>query len=185
MLECVFLNAYSYIERPADFSAPERQPLPVKTGNIFRSRPAGLIRLNGEMETIEVGLAETPLGDLQKLGRLKLFEIRAHAAIGSPHVVRKFDLSGEACVLVPGIFEEHRIGELSADRDVLLGEDEVRDLGEAMPSDGIGADDFDVALFDEIADVTRLRVHIGIIRPTRAANRSYPLLSRDGCDSLE
>jgi hypothetical protein len=47
-----------------------------------------------------------------------------------------------------------RIGKLSADRNVLFSENEIRNLSEAMTGREIGADYFDVALPKNIANVS-------------------------------
>ena len=74
----------------------------------------------------------------------------------------KLDLAWEARVVLPCVFEQHRVRELGADRDLLVGENEIRYLGEAVARREIGADDFDVAFFrfEDVADGSwRLIVH--------------------------
>ena len=97
------------------------------------------------MQAIEVSLAKSSLGHFQEAGILQLFEVGSHTTLPRPHVVGELLLAGKAGVVRPGVFQEHGIGELGADAQVLIGEDEVWDLGEAMARDGIGADDLDVA----------------------------------------
>ena len=111
------------------------------------------------MQPVQVGLAEATLLDFQQLRRLKLLKVGPDAAIRGAHVLGQLDLPRKAGVVVPGVLEQHRIGELGANRDVLLGEDEVRDLGEAVARDRIGPDDLDVAFLENIADVARLEFH--------------------------
>lgn len=62
---CVFLDAYSYIERAAKFAALDRPWLPLLNGKICRSGPASFLWLNGEVKAVEVGLAEAALFDFQ------------------------------------------------------------------------------------------------------------------------
>src|SRR5208282_725187 len=130
----------------------------VQTGKYFRSRPAALIAafwLNSEVQPVEIGLTKAALLDLQQLGGLKLLEIGADAAVSGAHIFCKLDLAREAGVIVPCVFEKHGVGELGADGDVFLRENEIRDLGEAVARRGISADNFDVALFENIGDVAR------------------------------
>jgi len=105
------------------------------------------------VQPVQVGLPKAALLDLQQFGRLKLLEVGADAAIGGPHILGELDLPRKAGVIAPGVLKEHRIGELGADGDVLFGEDEIRDLGEAMTRREIGADDLNVALSEDVADV--------------------------------
>jgi len=97
------------------------------------------------MQAIEVGLAKAPLGHFEEAGILQFFEVGSHTAFPCSHVVRELLLAGKAGVIRPGVFQKHGIGELGADTELLIGEDEVRDLGEAMERDGISTDDLDVA----------------------------------------
>ena len=60
---CIFLNAYSYNERPAKFAGQERQHWPVQTGQFGRSGPAIMqlsphfpLSLDREIELVEVRL---------------------------------------------------------------------------------------------------------------------------------
>ena len=59
------MKPYSYIERAVEFAALERRWLPLLNGKICRSGTATLVGLNGEVEAVQVGLAEAPLFDLQ------------------------------------------------------------------------------------------------------------------------
>ena len=73
--------------------------LPVQNGNRCRSRPENIsgqdrrrwtvFGLNGEVQPVEVGLAEAALRDLQQVSRLKFFEIRSDAAVGGAHVLQQ------------------------------------------------------------------------------------------------
>ena len=65
-----------------------------RTGKICRSgqarvaSPAHLpFPLNREVELIQVGFAEAPLGDFEESGVLELFLIGAYAALGRAHIV--------------------------------------------------------------------------------------------------
>ena len=114
---------------------------------------------DSEVEAVQVGLAKTTLGDLQEAAPLQLLQVCTDAAVGGAHVFRKLDLPWKAGVVVPGILEKHRVSELSPDRYIFVGEHEVGDLGEAVPGDGIGTDEFNIAFFEDVANAPWLRVH--------------------------
>ena len=173
----VFLDGYSSIERVEDVAGQERQSFPVQTGNIFRSRPAcdaAGFWLNREMQPVQIGLAEATLLDLQQFRRLQLLEVGANATIGRPHVFCERNLSGEASVIAPRVFEQHRISELGADGNIRVRQNEIRDLSEAVTRRKIGTNDFNVALSEDVANVP-----LGLIfhhcHYTRPATY-YPLL---------
>jgi hypothetical protein len=150
------LDAYSSIERPEDVAAQERQLFPVRTGKYFRSRPAAVIALfglNGQVQSVQIRFAQSSLCDLQQLCGLKLFEVGADAPVGGAHIVCELDLAGKAGVIVPCIFEQHGVRELGANGYVLFCKNEIWDLGEAVTRCKIGAHDFDIALFENVADV--------------------------------
>lgn len=115
--------------------------------------------LHGEVETVEVGLAEAALDDLQQAPLLQFVQVTSHAALARAHVFGELGLTGETSIIAPSVFEQHGVRELGADRNILLGEDEIGHLSEAMPRDRISAYDLDIAVLDEVTDPTRLRVH--------------------------
>jgi len=65
-------------------------------------------------------------------------------------------------------FQEHRIGELRTDRNVGLGENEIRDLREAVPCGRVGTGELYVSLFEDVTYRPRSgKLHNAIIRPFR------------------
>ena len=137
--------------------------------------------LNGEVEAIQVGFAEASLFDLQQLHCFKLLEVGADAALRGSHILGECELAGEACVVVPGIFEQHRVSEFGADRNLLIGENKIRHLGEAVARGEVGADYLDVAVFENVGDVAAAIdiPSMGIIRCVRIAiPAAYPLFAR-------
>ena len=98
------------------------------------------------MQTVEVRLPQTALLNLQKSNIHKLLEVGADAALPCSHVLTELHLAGEACIRIPGVLEQHGVGELGADRQLLVDEQEIRHLREAEARGVVGADDLDVAL---------------------------------------
>ena len=173
ILRCVFL----YREN-GKFAAPERLTLPFQSGKICRSGAASLCILDSEMQPVEVGLAEAPLFDLQQLHGFQLFEIRANAAFGCTHVLCEPNLSGKAGVVIPCVLEKHRVSELSADGDIFFGENEVRDLSEAMTGCKIGTNDFDIAFSENVADLAAIAYSMTILYVAREVlSPAYPRIS--------
>jgi hypothetical protein len=149
-----------------NFSGQERKRFPVKTGKYFRSGPASVrsLRFYSEVEPIEVGLSKSPLSYFEQVSRLKLIEVCSDAAVRGAHIICEFDLAGVTRVVVPGIFKKHRVGELGADGETLLCQNKIWNLGEAVARDRIGANNFNVSLLDNLADVSRrVELHATII----------------------
>jgi hypothetical protein len=155
ILICIYLNAYSYIEGPAKSAVPERKSLPVLTGKFCRSPPATRGLIHSRKEPIEVGSAQAPLLDFEEACCLKFFEIGAYAALSCPHILREPQLAWKTVVVVPCVFEHHRISELRSDRQFRTCQHDIRHHGEAMERHRIGTDDFDVArdLGDAVSDL--------------------------------
>jgi hypothetical protein len=128
--------------------------LPFQNGNICRSVPASIRAFDGEVKAVKIGLSKPSLFDLQQVYRLKFLEIRADTAFCGSHVLSEPDLAGKAGVVVPRVFEKHRVGELRANRNIFFGENEIWDLGEAVPRCKISTNNFDVSLSYDVADVT-------------------------------
>ena len=76
----------------------------------------------------------------------------------APMSLARVSWPGEAGVVIPSVFEQHRVGEFGTYRDLLVGENEIRNLSEAVASGKIGADDLDIAVFENVADGSAARV---------------------------
>ena len=142
-----------------------------------------MVGLNGEVEAVQVGLAEASLFDLQQLHFFKLLEVGADAALRGSHVLGEGELAGKARVVGPGVFEQHRVSEFGADGNLLVGENKIRHLREAVARGEVGADDLDVAVFENVADGPRLPDTPSMGHYTLRANRSrllIPYLQRSG-----
>jgi hypothetical protein len=127
--------------------------LPFQNGNICRSVPASIRAFDGEVKAVKIGLSKPPLFDLQQLYRFKFLKIRADTALCGSHVLSEPDLAGKAGVVVPRVFEKHRVGELRANRNIFFGEKEIRNLGKAVTGSEIGTHYFNVSFFENVADV--------------------------------
>ena len=126
----------------------DRPGLPVKTGKFCRSGMAIAMLspfLNHHMQPVEIGLAQSALGDLEKVRALQLIEVGPYASLPCSHVAGKCLLTGIDGIIGPGVFEQHGIGELGANGQLLVGEDEIRDHRESVARRRIGTNDFDVA----------------------------------------
>lgn len=102
--------------------------------------------LYANMKIVEVGHSKPALFDLQEFGVLELLEVRANAALTRAHFFGQFLLPRKDSIVGPVVFQQHGVGELGADGEVLVGEDDVGHLREAMPRHRIGTDDLDVSL---------------------------------------
>ena len=148
ILKCIFLYRVT-----GKFCRSERKPLPVQTGKICRSGKARAasstnlaLPLNCEVELVEASSPQPALGDFEKARVFELLLVGADAALGGAHVGSERLLSRKAIVLLTRILEKHRVVELGADAQILVGQDEVRDLSEAVQADQVRADDLDIAL---------------------------------------
>jgi len=97
------------------------------------------------MQAIQIGFAKSSLLYFQELLTFQFFEVCPDASVGGAHVGGQLDLSGKAGVVLPCVFEQHRIGELGADRDVGIRENEIWNLREAVTRGEIGTNYFDVS----------------------------------------
>lgn len=106
-------------------------------------------------------------------------EIRADAALCGSHVFCQLGLAWKAGVITPRVFEKHGVRELGADRNVLLREDEIRNLSESVARRKIGADNFYVTLFllEDVADVAfRAVLHtLSLYGAHKPISPAYPL----------
>lgn len=101
--------------------------------------------LNGKVQAVKVGFAKPPLGYFKEARVFQLLEVSSHTALSCPHILRKLLLPWKAGVVCPGVFEEHGVSELGAHTHLFVGQDKVRDLGEAVAGDRIGTHNLDVA----------------------------------------
>src|SRR5665213_2798707 len=105
------------------------------------------------MQAIKVRLAEATLLDFQEAHTLKLLEMGAYTSLARTHVVGELQLTGKAGIVAPRIFQEHRVSELRSNRNVLLGENEIRDLRKTVTCGEVSTDNLDVTIFENVADV--------------------------------
>ena len=150
----------------------KRPSLPVWTGKICRSGPAattGRTLFDGEMQPVEVGLAEASLGDLKEAGVLQLLEVGADTSLPCPHVVSELLLARKTGIVTPGIFEQHGVSELATDTDVLVGQHEVGYLRKPAAGGRVGGNDLDVASM--LPEATGDVVHTKSLYPLAALTR--------------
>jgi len=101
--------------------------------------------LYGDMKAVEVRFSKSPLGNFEEFGVLKFFQVGAHAAFSGSHIGGESLLTWKDRIISPCVFEEHGVCELCANREIFIGEYEIRNLREAMSRDGISSDKLDVA----------------------------------------
>src|SRR5207244_503914 len=77
---------------------------------------------------VQVGLALSASGDLDEVCALQLLDELADARLAHAHVGGEPLLTGEAAVVVPGVMQEHRIGDLRAEAQRAVFENEIWDL---------------------------------------------------------
>ena len=143
ILRCVFFyrvtgnSCRSGLERPAVL---DRQILPVSTGSYSAQR-----LFDRDIKFVEVRLAKAALCHFQEFMVLQFLEVAANAALSCPHVFSEFDLAGKAGVICPGILEQHGVGELRTDGQILVRQHEVGDLSESEARRGVGSHDLNIA----------------------------------------
>jgi hypothetical protein len=108
-----------------------------------------------DKEPVEVGLSKTALLDFEDASPFKFLEVGTDAALTCPEVL------GESSLVGPSVFEQHGVGELCSDRQLLLREDDVGDHGEPVQRHRIGSDDFDIAR--DLRDATSDLFHMPIV----------------------
>src|SRR5207245_10424362 len=101
----------------------------------------------------------TAAGDLDKVRALQLLDELADPRLAHAHVGGEPFLAREATVVVPGVMQKHRIGDLRSKAQRAIFQDEIRNLGEPAASNGIVGRQLDIALSENIANVSRLRWH--------------------------
>ena len=119
--------------------------------------------LHHELDFVEVGLALAPAGDLDEIGFLQLLDEFADARLAHAHVGGEPILTGEAAVVVPGVMQEHRIGDFGAEAQFGIFQNEIGDLGKPAARNRIVRGELDVAISENVADVARLRRHAVIV----------------------
>ena len=113
--------------------------------------------------------------DGQQADELERFEVGADAAIGQAKVFGQALLSRKAVIVLPSVAEQHGERHLVAGAEFGGFEEEVGDLGEALGGGRIGALEDDVAVLEDVADVTALGViHASIIAPGHEHKRLVP-----------
>src|SRR5437016_6047950 len=93
--------------------------------------------LHHKLYFIQVGFALSPPSDFDKLCSLQLLNELTDARLAHPHVGREPFLAGEATVVVPGVMQEHGIGDLRTEAEVAILENEIGNLGEPTTDNGI------------------------------------------------
>jgi len=88
----------------------------------------------GHQQLIDVGTSLAAALDPDEALAAELADVFVHRLPGDAEIGAERVLSGETAILVPGVGEQTRIGELGAGRDLLRSEDRIRDLGEAFVS---------------------------------------------------
>ena len=97
------------------------------------------------MQAIQIGFTKSSLLYFQELLAFQFFEVCPYTSVSGTHIRCKLDLTGIARGILPSIFEQHRIGELGANRDVSIRENEIGNLREAVARGEIGTNYFDVS----------------------------------------
>lgn len=105
-----------------------------------------------KVDRVEVGLPQATAlnADERVIGEFG-DELR-HAGYTHAHVPRQSFLPWKAEVVVPGVREEHRIGEFGADREIGVAQDEVGDLGKTKTRRRIEGIQLDVLFTDDFTD---------------------------------
>ena len=97
------------------------------------------------MQAVKVGPSKSPLCYFEEVRVFQLLQIRPDAALPCSDILCQLLLTGKTGVIAPGILQQHGVGELRADAQILVGQNEVGNLGEAVARRRIGTNDFDVA----------------------------------------
>ena len=90
-----------------------------------------------EVDGVKVGFALSPALDADQASRFEFRDQLRHAHSAHAHVLGQSILPGKAGVIVPGVAEEHRVGNFGSDGKVRVFEDEIGDLGKTVPQHGI------------------------------------------------
>jgi len=150
----------------------KRLCLPVQTGKFCRSGPATTAcwtLLDGEVQSVQVGLAETSLGNFEEAGVFQLLEVGADTSLPCPHVVGELLLARKTGIVTPGIFEQHGVSELATDTDILVGQHEIGHLRKPAASGRVGGNDLDIASM--LPEATGDVVHTKSLYPLAALTR--------------
>src|SRR3982750_518757 len=83
-------------------------------------------------QRVDIGLAQATALDCEEPLFLEFLKVRHHAASAYTSVVGKDLLARKTTVSLPGVAEQHHIGELGAGSDVGPAKNGVGDLSEAL-----------------------------------------------------
>src|SRR5260370_127576 len=170
LLIWVFLSVYNYRTlRPAELRFTACRILDFDISKSGFSGGPACLAFDHEIDPVEVGFALPPAGDPDEAGSLQFLDELVHPRDAHAHVMRQAILAGEATVVVPGEMQEHRIGNLGAQAEGAIAENEIRHLGKPAAGDGILRRQLDVAVPQRRSDVlhacivARLQTRLGVI----------------------
>ena len=132
-----------------------------------------------KIQDVDVGLALAAALNGQIAIGLKRFEMFADVGLVQAHVIGEPSLAGEAMIVLPRVAQQHGEGQFVASAQRLRLEEKIRDLGKSTKGGCVSADELDVAVFENVADVAAFILHAGII-PHRSAQYGLSPLHRIG-----
>ena len=91
-----------------------------------------------EVDGVKIGFTLTPATDGDQTGGLQFRDQLGHPDTRQAHVTGQPVLTGKTTVVMPGVAQEHGIGDLGPDGNFRIAEDEVGHLGEPVLQHGIG-----------------------------------------------
>jgi hypothetical protein len=124
----------------------------------FLGRP-----LHHKFDLIQVGLPLAATGDLNEARPFQLLDELADPRLAHAHVAREPLLAGKATVVVPGVVQEHGIGDFGAQAQLRVLEDEIWYLREAAAHNWVVGRELDIAFTQNVADWSRLWGHALIV----------------------
>ena len=108
------------------------------------------------MDRIKVRFTLPPAFNGHKPGTLQFTDKFGHARPAHAHVLSQTILPRKTRIIVPGVAQEHGVGDLCTDGKGWVFEDEIGDLREATPDDWIVRGEMQVLLFEDFPDLFHL-----------------------------
>ena len=113
--------------------------------------PAGLASFDLKMDRVKVGFALSTTLNADQSSPLQLGDQLGDTGPGHAHVRRQPFLTWKTGLIVPGVAEEHGIGNFGADGQFGVFEDEIGDLGKAAAQDRIIRVQLQVLLLEDFS----------------------------------
>ena len=109
-------------------------------------------RLHLEMDGVKVRFPLSPALDRHQTGGFQFGDQLGDTRPGHAHVLRQPVLSRKTGIVVPGVAQKHGVGDLGANGDIRVFQDEIRDLGKTVLQHGIDRVQLQILLLEDFPD---------------------------------